>query len=355
MLPGMFSQGQTPTLAFWQKVRREEILHLFQREVYGFTPTVPPTLTYRVLEREQVEDSVIKERIALTVALGGKQASFEILVYTPADKSRKLPAVIMLNPFSRNPALDHAQRDQQHMPYQDITAQGYAAVYALVDGLALDDKDRYQTGIFELFPRENAHSWGVISAWAWAGSRTVDFLCANDLFDRDRIAMAGFSRGGKAALWCAAQDERVSLVISASSGCTGAAVTRGKTGEHVADITTQFPHWFAERYKEYGDREDALPVDQHMLLGLIAPRKLYVSSSSEDSWADPESEFKSLVLAEEIYRLYGLEAVDPGVPFPEVDTQIIKGCSGYHRRKGAHACTREDWKLYLQFISRHFQ
>ncbi len=355
MLPGIFSDCHNQTLPFWQEVRRGEILHLFQKEVYGFTPTLLPKLSHKVLQKEQVEDAITKERITLTVTLKGQQASFDILLYTPAGRNHKLPVVIMLNPFSRNPALNHAQRDQQHMPYQDITAQGYAAVYALVDGLAKDDKDQYQKGVFELYPKENTHSWGVISAWAWGGSRVVDFLLDHPLFDKDRIAMAGFSRGGKAALWCAAQDQRVSLVISASSGCTGAAITRGKTGERVADITTQFPHWFAERYSRYSNNEDALPVDQHMLLGLIAPRKLYVSSSSEDSWADPQSEFKSLVLAEEIYRLYGQKAVDASFSFPEVDTQIIKGCSGYHQRKGAHACTREDWKLFLNFINRHFQ
>lgn len=46
--------------------------------------------------------------------------------------------------------------------------------------------------------------------------------------------MAGHSRGGKTALWCAARDDRFSLAFSNASGCMGAAVLRGKTGEHIA-------------------------------------------------------------------------------------------------------------------------
>lgn len=355
MLPELFLDTSSQTARIWEENRRGEILDLFQREVYGYTPTARPKLHHQVTRQEQISPTVQMERITLTVGLDGKEASFEILLYTPVQNHGKLPVVVMLNPFSRSEALDHARRDAQHMPYQEITAKGCAAVYALVDGLAKDDKDQYHKGIFELFPRENPHGWGVISAWAWGGSRVVDYLCSRDIFDHEQIAVAGFSRGGKAALWCAAQDQRVSMVWSVASGCTGAAVTRGKTGEHVADITTQFPHWFAERYKAYSGNEEALPVDQHLLLGLMAPRRLYVSSSSLDSWADPQSEFKSLTLAAEAYRLYGLEAVDAYCSFPLVGEQIIKGCTGYHLRGGEHACTKEDWELFLRFIHRHFK
>ena len=79
-------------------------------------------------------------------------------------------------------------------------------------------------GVFELYPKENTHSWGVISVGRGAVAVWWIFL-DHPLFDKDRIAMAGFSRGGKAALWCAAQISGF-LVISASSGCTGAAITR---------------------------------------------------------------------------------------------------------------------------------
>ncbi len=354
MLPELFLDTSRPAVRVWEEAGRGEILDLFQREVYGYTPIVQPKLHQKVTRREQVSPTVQMERITLTFGLDGKEAGFEILLYTPVQIAGKLPAVVMLNPFSRNQALDHARRDVQHMPYEAITAQGYAAVYALVDGLAKDDKDQYSKGVFELFPRENPHGWGVISAWAWGGSRVVDYLYTRDIFDHEKIAVAGFSRGGKAALWCAAQDQRISMVWSVASGCTGAAVTRGKTGEHVADITTQFPHWFAERYKEYSGNEEALPVDQHLLLGLVAPRKLYVSSSSLDNWADPQSEFKGLALAAEAYRLYGLEAVDDHCSFPQVGEQIIKGYTGYHLREGEHACTTQDWELFLRFIRRHF-
>lgn len=156
-------------------------------------------------------------------------------------------------------------------------------------------------------------AWGTIGAWAWGGGRVMDYLETDAQIDAKRVALVGHSRGGKTALWVGAQDQRFALVVSNDSGSTGAAISRGKVGESIAKIHAGFPHWFSKNYQKYQGKEAELPVDQHLLLGLIAPRLLYVASASasEDTWSDPEAEFQSGVAASPVYRFTGLPIVWP--------------------------------------------
>ena len=52
-----------------------------------------------------------------------------------------------------------------------------------------------------------------------------------------------------------------------------------------------------------------LAVRQHELIAMIAPRPVYVASTSLDKWADPKGELLSLVNASSVYRRYGYEGI----------------------------------------------
>ncbi|MGI5899892.1 MAG: alpha/beta hydrolase family protein [Christensenellales bacterium] len=352
-LPGIFPKSSGFSSADWEEARRPELLRLFEEHVYGFTPTELPETSFETVKSEAAE-KFTKHEIFARFSKDGKSCGFTFFYYLPTQAKKPAPAVIALNPFSRSKRYADPDNNNIYLAHELLAENGCAGVLANVDELCADDKDEYANGILKLFPRQGESGWGALGAWAWAGSRIVDFLLSRTEIDSKKMCVLGFSRGGKAALWCGAQDQRIALTISVNSGCSGAAVTRGKRGECIRDITSNFPHWLCEKYSSYSYREEDLPLDQHMLLALCGPRLLYVSSASNDIWADPHKEFESCLNASALYELYGKKGLQQAA-LPPSNQPLLDGSIGYHLREGDHGCLKYDWQQYIAFINKHLK
>jgi hypothetical protein len=347
------------TSSQWTKEQRPRILELFRSEVYGRAPVERPTgLHFQVIsETPSLLGGTARRkiiRITYTGPLG--EGKFDTTMYLPAEGTAR--GVFVLIDNRTRAIIDKADTDtREFWPVDDIVKRGYATAAFHYSDLAADDKEHaFTTGVYAVLgPKETRtdDSWGTLGAWAWGASRIVDYLATDPDLKGKPIAVIGHSRGGKAALWCGAQDTRIALTISNDSGQGGAALSRRKQGETVEVITRVFPYWFALNYRKYADHESNLPLDQHWLISLLAPRLAYVASARDDAWADPSAEFASAVAAEPVYKLFGLSGVGAG-PLPADNSPRHDGAIGYHVRPGKHDLTRIDWNYYLDFTDRHW-
>lgn len=337
----------------WEKIRRPELIELFRSQVYGRMPVKrPDNLVFETIETSDTifSSTAIRKVVKISFSGRGGIGSFLLTLYIPKMK-KPVPGFLFI--CHRN--CSDLVKNKQFWPVSTIIKRGYMTAMMSTPELDPDSDDNFKNGvhgIFDELPR-TPDAWGTIAAWAWGASRAMDYFETDKGIDAKHIAVLGHSRGAKAALWAGAEDERFALVISNNSGSTGAAMARGKTGENITAINTSFPHWFCDNYKQYNNNEDKLPVDQHELLALIAPRLVYVASGSEDKWADPAAEFKSCVYAQPAFKLYGLKALETQ-QMPKPGEFIHIGNIGYHLREGKHNLTEFDWNLYIQFARKNW-
>lgn len=336
--------------------QRKVLLELFRTHVYGRSPGRPERESFEVLQKDAsaLDGKASLKRVAIRCGQADRNLEFQVTMFLP-NARRPAPVFLLLN--NRGPENTDPTRAMKSgfWPAEDVIARGYGIAAIQLSDLSPDKPDRFREGAIRLMEGDREQrppdAWKTISAWAWGASRVMDYFETDRDVDAKRIAVIGHSRGGKTALWAGAQDERFALTISNCSGCTGAALSRRPVGEDVQKINTGFPHWFCDNYRQYNGRDAALPIDQHMLIALMAPRAVYVASAEEDLWADPKGEFLGLAHASPAFALFGQAGVKPDA-MPGLELPLISGRQGYHIRHGIHNLTPYDWQRDMDFADR---
>lgn len=376
-------QGKKITTINEWKSRRNELMEIFSSQMYGRSPSRPSAMTFKTFDAgtSALNGKAIRRQV--TVLFNGKEdgPQMDILIYLPNKPNQKVPVFVELN-FQGNQSVNadpgiqlskswmssrnkgtlnnHATDSSRGMaskllPVEKIIDRGYGIATIYCGDIDPDFDDGFKNDIHALYPvlQGRGDNFSTVAAWAWGLSRALDYFETDKGIDSKRVAVFGFSRLGKAALWAGATDERFAMVISNESGAGGAKLFHRNMGEKVRRLNTNFPHWFCTNFRSYNDKDSILPFDQHMVIALVAPRPIYVASAIEDTNSDPEGEFRGAKAAEPVYLLLKKQGL-PAVTWPALN-QPVSGQIAYHVRAGKHDVTDYDWEQYLSFADKHLK
>lgn len=342
----------------WEQIRRPEILKLFEDNVYGQMPHDFDSISYQLTNQNKaaMDGRAVLKEIDVNVYRKQQQVIIHVVMFVPAHTKRPSPLFLLINNRDKTNTDPARAIKSDFWPAEQVINAGYAIAAFQVNDLAPDNKDTYTNGVLRLYPEQltTLNGMKAIGAWAWGAMRVMDYLQTDKLIDKKRIAVVGHSRGGKTALWAMAQDKRFALCFANCSGNTGAALSRRRFGEQVKRINTAYPYWFCDNYKKYNDNVDDLPVDQHMLIALAAPRPVYTTNADKDLWADPRGSYLAIKAAEPVFALYGFNVNFPAEPPPAM-SPIIQLPLGYHVREGIHNLTAYDWGNFINFSNKYLR
>ena len=239
---------------------REEMLDIIQSEEYGYIPKEPDSVTfsedseYHVLWYEAHSLGLTgSERINALCKYGEKEFTLPLYVSIPKEGKGPFPVVIELS--YRDDLTDFL------FPSELVAKAGFARVRVCYTDITSDDDD-FTDGLagvlFKNGKREKSDA-GKIALWAWGATIAADYIESCEIFDKNCCVVYGHERLGKSALLAAAKDERFTHVFANGSGQSGAALSNGKTGESIKDITKTNPYFFCKKYIEEANKD----FDQH--------------------------------------------------------------------------------------------
>ena len=364
-------------------LRRQEILDIFQKEMYGQMP--PPSDIYL----EPLEQGVtlagfaLRRQVRMWFRSDHTGPFIDWLIVTPLHAKEPVPAILLLNYRGNHTVLTDEEilltesletptnlyrsgakrglyadgHEDNIFPTSMLLARGYALVTACYCDISPDptqpsaQEQFAYTRCFELWPPRDPNrddNTTSLDAWAWGLQRAMDMIEQDSLLDEKRVILTGFSRLGKAALIAGAFDERFPVVVPVQTGGGGVPLAKRNFGENITIEVRAFTHWYCPAYRKYAGHEDEMPFDQHLLLACVAPRALLVEGFDEP-WFDTKGEFLAVHAASPVWEKLCKKGL-PKVEWPDdFDTSAIGPRLGYVRRNQKHGISACDWTWMMDF------
>ena len=393
--PLVFCDGRKVADAAGWAERRQEILGIFAREMYG-QPPPPPEAVVTELADEKIGAAAgfaVRRQYRMWFKADKSGPCVNWILWLPRYAKNPVPVISFLN-YKGNHELvpdadvpvctawvrgcashrsDEGLRGRMQDPECDavfplgmILARGYAVMSACYAEISpdpdragwADDADKFPQatfaykGVFDLWGERDSRRLDnptALGAWGWALSRGLDLAERIPEIDANRSVVTGYSRLGKAALLAAARDERFAVCVPNQTGGGGAPLAKRDYGENVSTENTNFIHWYCPAYAKYAaDPARTLFFDQHLLLACVAPRALLVEGFDEP-WFDTEGEYLAVKAASPVWEFLKGGGM-PNVDFPpDFDTSAIGRHLGYVRRCEKHGISAYDWQWLLDF------
>lgn len=313
-----------------KSLNRQEIWRTYQDWIIGhqpqnFRPRVARRFT--VLDSQSLGD-VIYRQLAISVDLQDGKAPVQIMLktYEPARTSKRIKA-------GKYPVF---MTQYNHQSWAMMAARrGYWGIaYAAADKLDAGDT---------LASRYPEADWSSLHRRAVIGRLVVDWLVQQPQADTSKVALAGHSRNGKQSLILAAMDRRIKAIISSSAG-TGGDTDWQFTGpqfnsETIEKLTGTFPDWFLPKVRWFINKEDSMPVEQHQLMQLIAPRRLMVISSYNENQINPWAVNQTLKAAAKAWNVKSGNLVHQLALQPDL-----------YLRNGRHAVDEDDIETMIDWV-----
>jgi len=368
----------------WEQKRRPELKHLFQEYMHGYAPPAPG-IEAKITKTESNVfggKATLKEVEIAFQNLADKPNApkIHLAIFIPNQVKGPAPVTLGINPSGNQQVCDFAgitpttswiaDGDKDKKLERGSQTNFWCVEYQINRGYAFatfhqsdlaPDKNDFTTSIHAFYPDASATPetrFATIAAWAWGFQRCIDYLVTDPQLDKSKIAIIGHSRRGKTALLAGAWDDRVAITIPHQSGTGGLALSRKNDQETVERITRVFPNWFCPNFRQFGGHEDKLPIDQHLLAALVAPRALLDTEGGQDKWANFESAHRTLQAADKVWKFLGAPGmVGNGLIEEPAKLTDPKQCGNLVqvRLDTKHTLTEEYWKAILNFADGYYQ
>lgn len=324
--PFVFADGNRNTeFSSWER-RRNEILHAVEDNMLGPKPDCHDcTIT---ASYAQSATNALQGTLTVNVTRNGQTMSETAAVTLPSSGSGPFPYIIGIGSGTGSlPAsiftnvATVAYNENQVTTYgSPAPTDGFYKLYPnLCAGSACTVATNYGQG---------GSNSGQYAAWAWGISRLIDGIeiaakqSVNPLpLDTTHSAVTGCSYAGKEALYTGALDERITLTIAQENGGGGAPSFRvnheiespappgaavGAAGS-VEDIDDTNYQWFSGQMFQYaGNNVYKLPIDQHELMAMVAPRALLETGNTDFYWLGNGANYVSARATQQIYNEFGI-------------------------------------------------